>query len=85
MHKHEWIAGEDVTLSIKSHAAHCDCGVVMGCEELERRLNATEELSAEDVDLILFVMVENSIAFNASPERQRIAKALRAYAERMEA
>ena len=61
-----------------------NCGWVYEQTEAEARLNATERLSGEDISLVLFVMTENSIAFNASPERQRIAKAIQAYADILE-
>ena len=73
-HKHEWsiyITDWGETLAIE-----CDiCDKPMSVEEADRRLNATEELSAEEA-------TRNA---NCIEGESYNADALRAYAERMEA
>ena len=64
MHRHEWrfntVEQMDAYVEGKMEPIHqvlsaiatCECGAQMGPTQIERRLNATEFLSAEDADYI---------------------------------
>ena len=80
-HKHEWKAKYDKVLYGESF--QCECKAIMETDEIERRLNATEELSAEDAWEIInaTVAIAEEVGITAIiPKRDP----LRAYAERME-
>ncbi len=52
MHKHEWKEKYNELGHYGSTHIICECKEIMPSAEIERRLNATEELSAEIIDLI---------------------------------
>ena len=70
-HVHEWVAHYDQV--VYGESFQCECGDLMATDEIARRLNATERLSAEDAE---------KIAINQT--RQIDAKNLHAYAAALE-
>jgi len=79
-HVHEWghlLVGFRSAPHIDKYI--CDCGADLGNKEVERRLNATERLSAlQAKELIVFAMGSTRVS---QPE---LADALQAYADILE-
>jgi len=80
-HVHKWLSGEDMIMCSRYHVAHCECSAVMGEDELERRLNATERLPAYAAEQIADGMELN---FEEGQTGYFRLQQLRAYADILE-
>ena len=76
-HVHEWKPEYDV--EVYGESFQCGCGDMMATDEIARRLNATERLSAEDA----LDASEDSYEANSLPAPKHVA-ALKAYASALE-
>ena len=78
-HKHE---RETQFEGMESYISCITCGEMMFEDEIDRRLNATEELSAESADFLVGYWTTQQW-FGSAEELQNAIDELRAYAERM--
>ena len=78
-HRHRWILQRWPGYAEESLAYCAGCDAELYVDEVNRRLRATEALSAEDAEYLI------SILHPTDWKRQPILKALKAYARALEA